>query len=49
MGVALVTVMQNGLNVVGVSGLWHQVIFGIMVLFAGYMTAERGGRDIANK
>ncbi|MFZ3086015.1 MAG: hypothetical protein WA120_05950 [Candidatus Hydromicrobium sp.] len=45
----MVTVMQNGLNVVGVSGLWHQVIFGIMVLFAVYMTAERGGRDIVIK
>ncbi|MFZ3106970.1 MAG: hypothetical protein WA105_06305 [Candidatus Hydromicrobium sp.] len=49
MGVALVTVMKNGLNVVGVSGLWQQVIFGIMMLFAVYMSAERGGRDIVIK
>lgn len=49
MGVALVTIMLNGLNVVGVNAVWHQVIFGIMVLFAVYTTTERGRRDIVTK
>jgi len=49
LGVSLVVVIQNGLNVVGVGAFWQQVIFGGLVLFAVYTNVARSGRDIINK
>jgi Ribose/xylose/arabinose/galactoside ABC-type transport systems, permease components len=49
LGVSLVIVIQNGLDVVGVGVFWQQVIFGVLVLFAVYTNVARSGRDTINK
>ncbi len=49
LGVSLVTVILNGLNVVAVDGFWQQIVFGILVLFAVYINADRSGRDAITK
>lgn len=49
LGVSLVTVIQNGLTIAAVDAFWQKIIFGILVLFAVYMTADRSGRDIIVK
>lgn len=49
LGVALVTVIQNGLNISAVDAFWQQIVFGLLVLFALYMNADRSGRDLVIK
>jgi ribose/xylose/arabinose/galactoside ABC-type transport system permease subunit len=49
LGVALVTVIQNGMNVIGVDAFWQQIVFGIIVILAVYITADRGGRNVVVK
>lgn len=49
LGVALVTVIQNGMNVVGVNAFWQQIVFGLIVIFAVYLTVDRKGRNIIMK
>ena len=49
LGVALVTVIQNGLNVAAVDGFWQQIVFGLLVLFAVYISADRSGKDLVVK
>jgi ribose/xylose/arabinose/galactoside ABC-type transport system permease subunit len=49
LGVALVTVIQNGMNVIGVDAFWQQIVFGIIVIFAVYMTTDRRGRNLVMK
>lgn len=49
LGVALVTVIRNGMNVIGVNAFWQQIVFGIIVIFAVYVTVDRKGRNIIMK
>lgn len=49
LGVALVTVIQNGMNVVAVNAFWQQIVFGALVILAVLMTVDRSGRDIVIK
>ena len=41
LGAMLITLIQNGMNVVGVDGLWQQIIFGSLLLAAIYLNSDR--------
>ncbi|PID58571.1 ribose transporter permease rbsC [candidate division KSB3 bacterium] len=49
LGVVLVLVIQNGLNVIAVDAFWQQIVFGTLVVFAVYLNAEKGGKGIIVK
>lgn len=49
LGVGLITVIQNGMNVVAVDGFWQQIVFGMLVLAAIYMNSDRNRRDLVVK
>ena len=48
-GVGLITVIQNGMNVIAVDGFWQQIVFGLLVLAAIYMNSDRRRRDLVVK
>jgi ribose/xylose/arabinose/galactoside ABC-type transport system permease subunit len=48
-GVAVVTIIQNGMQVVGVDTFWQQVVFGAIVILAVYLTVDRSSRHISIK
>lgn len=48
-GAILVTLIQNGMNVIGVSAFWQQVTFGVIVLAAVYLTTDRKRRNLVIK
>ena len=48
-GVAVVTIIQNGMQVVGVDTFWQQVVFGIIVILAVYLTVDRSSRHMSIK
>jgi ribose/xylose/arabinose/galactoside ABC-type transport system permease subunit len=49
LGVALVIVIQNGMNFIAVDALWQQIVFGILIILAVYITTDRKGRNIVIK
>ena len=49
LGVFLVTVIQNGLNIIGVDAFWQQIVFGIVVIFAVALTVDRTRRNLVVK
>ncbi len=49
LGVALVIVIQSGMNVIGVNVFWQQITFGILVILAVLLTVDRSGRDVIIK
>lgn len=49
LGVVLVLVIQNGLNVVAVDAFWQQIVFGALIIFAVYLNADKGGRGVIIK
>ncbi|MDF2614401.1 MAG: ribonucleotide-diphosphate reductase subunit alpha [Clostridia bacterium] len=49
LGVALVTFIQNGLNIIGVDAFWQQIAFGILVIIAVALTVDRSGRNVLIK
>ncbi len=49
LGVGLITVIQNGMNVIAVDGFWQQIVFGLLVLLAIYMNSDRARRDLVVK
>ena len=48
-GVLLVIVLQNGLNIIGVDAFWQQIVFGLLVIAAIILNADKSGRDIVIK
>ncbi len=48
-GVFLVISLQNGLNVVAVDAFWQEIVFGILVIVAIILNADKSGRDIIIK
>lgn len=44
-GVATVKIIQNGMNVIGVNTFWQNIVFGIIIILALILTADRSGRD----
>jgi ribose transport system permease protein len=49
LGVVLVLVIQNGLNVIAVDAFWQQIVFGALIIFAVYLNADKGGRGVIIK
>lgn len=49
LGVSLVTVIQNGMNIVGIDAFWQQITFGIVVIIAVALTVEHTGRNLVIK
>ncbi|MCC8166240.1 MAG: hypothetical protein LIQ31_08835 [Planctomycetes bacterium] len=45
-GVLLVIALQNGLNVIGVDAFWQDIVFGLLVITAIILNADKSGRDI---
>ena len=40
-GVVLIILIQNGMNIIGISAFWQQAMFGIIILSAVYVTTDR--------
>ncbi len=40
-GVILIVLIQNGMNIAGISAFWQQATFGIIILVAVYLTTDR--------
>ncbi len=49
LGAVLVIIIQNGLNVIGVDAFWQQIVFGLLVIYAIYMNADKSGSDVIVK
>lgn len=49
LGSLLITIIQNGMNVIGVDGLWQQVIFGSLLMAAIYMNSNKNYRNLVVK
>lgn len=49
LGVALVTVIQNGMNIVGIDVFWQQITFGIVVIVAVALTVDHTRRNLVVK
>ena len=48
-GAMLITIIQNGMNVIAVDGYWQQIVFGALVLIAIFMNSGRGARNLVVK
>ncbi len=48
-GVLLVICLQNGLNVIAVDAFWQEIVFGMLVIVAIILNADKSGRDIIIK
>ncbi|MGD1816103.1 MAG: ABC transporter permease [Pleomorphochaeta sp.] len=49
LGVLLVIIIQNGLNVIAVDAFWQQIVFGAIVIFAVYLNTDKSSRSIIVK
>ncbi|MCP4402099.1 MAG: ABC transporter permease [bacterium] len=49
LGVVLVLVIQNGLNVIAVDAFWQQIVFGSLIVVAVYLNTDKGGRGLIIK
>ena len=49
LGALLITIIQNGMNVVGVDGLWQQIIFGALLLAAIFMNSDKDHKGLIVK
>jgi ribose/xylose/arabinose/galactoside ABC-type transport system permease subunit len=48
-GAMLITIIQNGMNVIAVDGYWQQIVFGSLVLIAILMNTDRRARNLVVK
>ena len=44
-GVMMVTVIQNGMTIIGVDAFWSQIVFGGLILVAMILTSDRSGKN----
>ncbi|MCL2684478.1 MAG: ABC transporter permease, partial [Synergistaceae bacterium] len=49
MGVFIVSIIQNGMNFIGVSAYWQNVVFGLFILAAVAISVDRSTRGIVIK
>jgi len=49
LGAALVTIIQNGMNLIAIDAFWQQIVFGSLVIVALYITIDRSGRNVVMK
>ncbi len=48
-GVLLVICLQNGLNVIAVDAFWQQIVFGLLIIAAIILNADKSGRNMVVK
>ena len=44
LGAAIVVMIQNGLNIVGITSFYQDIVFGILIIMAVYVSADRNDR-----
>ena len=44
-GVMMITVIQNGMIIIGVDAFWSMIVFGLLILVAMILTADRSGKN----
>ena len=49
LGSLLIAMIQNGMNVVGVDGLWQNIIFGALLLFAIFLNSNKDHKGLIVK
>lgn len=49
LGVLLVVIIQNGMAIISVDAFWQNIVFGILIIAAICLTADRKGRNIVIK
>jgi len=49
LGVFTVSIIRNGMNIVGVDVFWQNIVFGLVVLCAIAITSDRSGRSLVVK
>lgn len=49
LGVFLVMIIQNGLNVIAVDAFWQQIVFGVIVIFSVYLNSDKNLRSLIVK
>ena len=49
LGVFLVMIIENGLNVIAVDAFWQQIVFGAIVIFAVYLNSDKNIRGLIVK
>ncbi len=49
LGVFLVIIIQNGLNVIAVDAFWQQIVFGSVVIFSVYLNSDKKSRNLIVK
>lgn len=49
LGVGLITVIQNGMNVIAVDGFWQKIVFGLLVIIAIFMNTDKSRRNLVVK
>ena len=49
LGVFLVMIIENGLNVIAVDAFWQQIVFGTIVIFAVYLNSDKNIRGLIVK
>jgi len=49
LGVAMVTIIKNGMTVANIDAFWQRIIFGAIVIIAAYMTADRSDKELVIK
>lgn len=48
-GVFMVTVIDNGMTIVGVDAFWSQIVFGSLIILAMFLTADRTSKNVIIK
>ncbi len=48
-GVLMVIVIQSGLNVIGISEFWQQIVFGSLVIIAIFMSSDKVNKELVIK
>ena len=48
-GAMMVTVIENGMTIIGVDAFWSQIIFGALILLAMFLTSDRSRKNLIVK
>ncbi len=48
-GVLIVTIIQNGMTIIGVDAFWNQIVFGGLIVVAMILNTERGTKNLIVK
>ena len=48
-GALMVTVIENGMTIIGVDAFWSQIVFGALIILAMFLTADRTSKNLIVK